>query len=58
MASHSRTLFRTLWFEEQPNDIARQLDIFYIFSLKITSKLLLSSAENTITRKDYFSFLV
>jgi hypothetical protein len=53
MASHARTL----WYEEQPNAIARQLDFCYIsFIYSKASKTLLKSADNTIQRKEHFPF--
>jgi hypothetical protein len=59
MASHAISLCRTLWYREQPNDIDRQLDFCYIFfkdKFK-ASNTLLNSAENTKTKKEYFSSL-
>ncbi len=53
MASHAISLWRTLWYREQPNDIDRQLDFCYIFfkdKFK-ASNTLLNNAENTKTKK-------
>jgi hypothetical protein len=63
MASHGRTLSRTLCFGQELNDIARYLIFGYISIkewLKNTfraSNTLLNSAENAITRKEHFSIL-
>jgi hypothetical protein len=51
MASHARTL----WYEEQPNAIARQLDFCCIsFIYSKASKTLSNSADNTIPKKEHF----
>jgi hypothetical protein len=60
MASNAITLCRTLWYGEQPNEIARQLDFcFIIFKDKFkASNTLLNITENTKTRKIVYWFLV
>jgi hypothetical protein len=59
MTSRSRTLFRTLMYGEQPDNINRWLNFFLFYKIKFkASNTLLNSAENTITRKECFSFLV
>ncbi len=53
-ASHARTL----WYEEQPNAIARQLDFCYIFFIisKHQRHIYLNRADSTIPRKEHFLF--
>jgi hypothetical protein len=62
MASHGRTLTRTLCSEEDLNFIARKLNFCYINAKKFNSTFkasntLLNSAEYAITRKEHFSIL-
>jgi hypothetical protein len=55
MASHARTLCRTLWYGEKLNVIARRLDFCYIFSkIKFKASITLFTG---ITRGIFWDFV-